>query len=55
MSFTALFAGGAGSGVIITEDAYIVTNNHVIEGAIKAVKLNLRSFSLKNLKIFSKS
>ena len=24
---------GAGSGVIITEDGYIVTNNHVIEGA----------------------
>ena len=26
---------GAGSGVIITEDGYIVTNNHVIEGAEK--------------------
>lgn len=26
-------AEGAGSGVIITEDGYIVTNNHVIEGA----------------------
>lgn len=26
---------GAGSGVIITEDGYIVTNNHVIEGASK--------------------
>lgn len=26
---------GAGSGVIITDDGYIVTNNHVIEGASK--------------------
>lgn len=26
---------GAGSGVVITEDGYIVTNNHVIEGAEK--------------------
>ena len=28
-------AEGAGSGVILTEDGYIVTNNHVIEGANK--------------------
>jgi len=32
---------GAGSGVIITSDGYIVTNNHVIEGAQKiTVRLN---------------
>lgn len=26
-------AGGAGSGVVISEEGYIVTNNHVVEGA----------------------
>lgn len=32
---------GAGSGVILTKDGYIVTNNHVVEGATKiTVKLN---------------
>jgi Do/DeqQ family serine protease len=31
---------GAGSGVIITDDGYIVTNNHVIEGADK-IKVHL--------------
>jgi Do/DeqQ family serine protease len=37
---------GSGSGVIISEDGYIVTNNHVIAGA-KSIKVNLndnRSF-----------
>ncbi len=28
-------ASGAGSGVILTSDGYIVTNNHVIDGASK--------------------
>lgn len=31
---------GAGSGVIITDDGYIVTNNHVVEGADK-IKVHL--------------
>ena len=33
---------GAGSGVIITEDGYIVTNNHVIDGASK-ITVRLRN------------
>ena len=33
--------GGAGSGVIVTADGYIITNNHVIEGSRKiTVRLN---------------
>ena len=32
---------GAGSGVIITEDGYIVTNNHVISGASNVTGDNL--------------
>lgn len=35
------YTAGAGSGVIITPDGFIITNNHVIEGAKKLeVKLN---------------
>lgn len=33
---------GSGSGVIISEDGYIVTNNHVIAGA-KSIKVNLNN------------
>lgn len=35
-------AEGAGSGVIITQDGYIVTNNHVVEGTSK-VNVRLRN------------
>ncbi len=35
-------SSGAGSGVIITEDGYILTNNHVIEGATN-ISITLRN------------
>ncbi|MFA6769847.1 MAG: trypsin-like peptidase domain-containing protein, partial [Bacteroidales bacterium] len=40
---------GAGSGVIITDDGFIVTNNHVIDGAdeIEVTLENNKSFSAK--------
>ncbi|NPA36014.1 MAG: Do family serine endopeptidase [Chlorobi bacterium] len=40
---------GSGSGVIITEDGYIVTNNHVIDGAedIEVILNDKRSFKAK--------
>ncbi len=41
---------GAGSGVIITEDGYIVTNNHVIKGASE-IKVTLNSNRTYNAKV----
>ena len=35
-----LFGGASGSGVILTEDGYIITNNHVVDGS-KEVKVTL--------------
>ena len=40
--FQQLISTGAGSGVILTEDGYIVTNNHVISGASK-IAVTLKS------------
>lgn len=39
--FQQLISTGAGSGVILTEDGYIATNNHVISGASK-IEVTLR-------------
>lgn len=41
---------GAGSGVILTEDGYIVTNNHVIEGA-SSIKVTLNDGSEASAKL----
>ena len=41
---------GAGSGVIITADGYIVTNNHVIEGATN-IKVRLKNESVYEAKL----
>ena len=37
---------GFGSGVIITEDGYIVTNNHVIEGADITQNIGFKTITL---------
>ena len=44
---------GAGSGIIISEDGYIVTNNHVIDGATK-VTVTLNTGSEYDAKIIGK-
>lgn len=42
--FSGRVVSGAGSGVIISEDGYIITNNHVIDGA-RSVKVTLQDGS----------
>lgn len=44
---------GAGSGIIISEDGYIVTNNHVIDGATK-VTVTLNTGSEYDAKVIGK-
>ena len=41
---------GIGSGVIISPDGYIVTNNHVVDGAIK-IKVTLNDRRVLNAKV----
>lgn len=50
-------AQGAGSGVIVTTDGYIVTNNHVIEGAskIKVIIKDSKEYDAKVIGYDSKS
>ena len=46
-------AQGAGSGVIISKDGYIVTNNHVIDGA-KSIKVTTRGGDSYDAKLIGK-
>ena len=46
-------ATGAGSGVIISEDGYIITNNHVIEGA-SSITVTLRNSETYPAKLVGK-
>lgn len=43
-------AEGAGSGVVISEDGYIITNDHVVEGA-ETVKVTLPDGSIHDAKV----
>jgi len=45
---------GAGSGVIISEDGYIVTNNHVIDGASK-IMIKLKNEEVYEAKLIGRS
>ena len=45
---------GAGSGVIISEDGYIVTNNHVIDGASK-IMIKLKNEEVYEAKLVGRS
>ncbi len=47
---TAMVSEGTGSGIIISSDGYVVTNNHVIEGA-SSVKVTLNTGSEYDAKI----
>lgn len=47
---TAMVSEGTGSGIIISSDGYVVTNNHVIEGA-SSVKVTLNTGSEYEAKI----
>lgn len=44
---------GAGSGVIITDDGYIITNNHVVEGADK-IQVHLNDNRAFNAKVIGR-
>ncbi len=46
-------ATGAGSGVIISEDGYIITNNHVIEGA-SSITVTLRNTKTYSAQLIGK-
>ncbi len=47
---TATTSEGSGSGIIISEDGYIITNNHVIDGA-SSVKVSLNTGSEYDAKV----
>ncbi len=51
--FQQYISTGAGSGVIISEDGYILTNNHVIDGA-NNVKVTLRDGTSYEAKVIGK-
>ena len=50
---TATTSEGSGSGIIISDDGYVVTNNHVIDGATK-VTITLNTGSVYDAKVIGK-